>query len=97
MWKRTQDVLPTPEAIFREQGTPAWGTRFWGFLRDLTQSLDRNGLDLDNAPPKIRVGTTTERPTGGNLRVGEQFFDISLGIPIWHDGADWIDATGSTV
>jgi len=41
-------------------------------------------------------GTTANRPTE-NLWVGRFYFDTSLGIPIWYDGTNWIDATGSTV
>lgn len=27
-------------------------------------------------------------------RVGEEFFDTNVGLPIWWDGSDWIDAAG---
>lgn len=39
-------------------------------------------------------GVTGARPTP----VGRcMWFDETLGIPIWHDGTNWIDATGATV
>jgi hypothetical protein len=41
-------------------------------------------------------GAVTARPTTG-LWVGRPYFDTSLGIPIWWDGADWIDAAGNSV
>lgn len=38
---------------------------------------------------------TANRPVGPAL--GRRFFDTTLGIPIWFDGTNWVDATGSTV
>ena len=45
------------------------------------------------------VGTTLQRPTF-NLAVGQQFFDTDLGstgLPIWWDGTQWINASGTAV
>lgn len=39
--------------------------------------------------------TTAARPSP--IGVGAQIFDTTLGIPIWWDGTNWIDAAGSTV
>lgn len=39
--------------------------------------------------------TTANRP--GSPVVGQRFFDTDLGQPIWYDGSNWVDATGSTV
>jgi hypothetical protein len=41
-------------------------------------------------------GDTASRPTL-SLLVGQVYFDTDLGIPIWYDGANWVDATGATV
>ena len=41
-------------------------------------------------------GVTADRPTTG-LYLGRQYFDTTLGYPIWYDGTNWVDATGSTV
>lgn len=46
-----------------------------------------------------RSGTTANRPTTG-LFTGRMYFDTDLGTsgkPIWYDGANWVDATGTTV
>ena len=51
------------------------------------------------------VGETTERPTPDRAYVGMQFFDTTLGYPIWasdvqssgNGGVTWVDAAGSTV
>ena len=45
-----------------------------------------------------RIGAI--RPT--NVRLGEYFFDTTLGLPIWAESADagvitWVDATGTVV
>jgi len=40
-------------------------------------------------------GATGARPT--DLRVGQMFFDTTLGIPAWWNGASWVDATGVVV
>jgi len=42
------------------------------------------------------IDTTANRPVDG-IRAGDKYFDTDLGIPIWYDGTNWIDATGSTV
>ena len=41
-------------------------------------------------------GITADRPTAG-LVIGLFYFDTTLGIPIWWDGSNWVDATGATV
>lgn len=40
--------------------------------------------------------TTANRPTDG-LFSGLQWFDTTLGKPIWYDGTNWVDATGAVV
>jgi hypothetical protein len=40
-------------------------------------------------------GVTGSRPV--SPVTGQRYFDTTLGIPIWYDGANWIDATGTTV
>jgi hypothetical protein len=38
------------------------------------------------------AGTSSSRPQ--NPRTGEQFFDVSIGIPIWFNGNMWVNALG---
>lgn len=45
-------------------------------------------FDLQNS------GTTAQRPTT-NLYVGKVYFDTTLVYPIWWDGSQWVDATGT--
>lgn len=44
-----------------------------------------------------RSGTTTTRPTDTMPArwVGMPYFDTTLGYPIWWDGTQWVDATGT--
>jgi hypothetical protein len=44
----------------------------------------------------INAGTTAQRPTVG-LVVGLQYYDTTLGIPIWYNGTVWKNAAGTTV
>jgi hypothetical protein len=41
-------------------------------------------------------GTTANRPVA-LLWTGRTYFDTTMSIPIWYDGAVWIDATGTPV
>lgn len=40
------------------------------------------------------IGTTAQRPASPT--VGQQFWDTTLDQPVWHDGAGWVDADGTT-
>ena len=42
------------------------------------------------------IGTTAQRPITA-LLAGQQFFDTTLGIPIWWTGTKWVNASGTTV
>lgn len=44
-----------------------------------------------------RSGTTTTRPTSTmpGRWIGMPYFDTTLGYPIWWDGTQWVDATGT--
>jgi len=42
-----------------------------------------------------RRGTTAQRPTGSVS--GEDFFDTTIGKPIWWNGTVWVDASGVAV
>jgi len=41
-------------------------------------------------------GATNQRPTVKQL-TGQQFFDTTLGIPIWWTGTKWVNASGTAV
>ena len=41
-------------------------------------------------------GTTALRPTLASDDIGYEYFDTTLGLPVWWDGSDWLDATGAS-
>ena len=41
-------------------------------------------------------GTTAQRPVSF-LFAGRVFYDTTIGLPIWYDGAAWRDAAGNPV
>lgn len=45
---------------------------------------------------RAESGETADRPTLTSADVGVQYFDTTLGEPVWWDGSDWRDATGTT-
>jgi hypothetical protein len=54
---------------------------------------------IDNFTQNVTVppsGVSADRPTE-RLEVGQYYFDTTLGIPIWYDGTNWVDATGTVV
>ena len=42
------------------------------------------------------AGTTIMRPKVG-LLPGQQYFDMTLGVPIWWQGGHWVNASGAMV
>ena len=52
--------------------------------------------NYDNFTPVLKNGgITSRRPT--NVGAGFQYFDTTLKKPIWWNGTDWVDATGTVV
>lgn len=45
--------------------------------------------------PIIKSGATNVRPN--DAPIGAYFFDTTLNKPIWYNGTNWVDATGTTV
>ena len=72
--------LPTPDAP--------------NYLYELESLLFRYSAAINDS--EHRGGTTDERPTGADLRIGRMYFDTTLGTPIWWAGTEWVDATGTT-
>jgi len=51
---------------------------------------------MSYAPIKAHSGATAARPTLGADDIGFEYFDTTLGVPVWWDGADWVDGTGAS-
>jgi len=41
-------------------------------------------------------GTTANRPVN-KLQIGQMYFDTTLGYPIWWNGKNWVNASGTVV
>jgi hypothetical protein len=68
-------------------------------LRVYFNTLDAANVQTQQAINTLSTpsaGTTALRPTT-DLQVGQFYFDTSLGIPIWWNGTNWVNATGTVV
>ena len=75
--------IPTNEYSQKQQD------QFQNALRLYFNRIDTFNLNV-TVP---NFGPSTSRPTQG-LLIGEVYFDTTLGIPIWWNGLDWINALG---
>lgn len=50
-----------------------------------------------NSPLSVVAYTTANRPAANSVPPGTHIWDSTLGKPIWSNGADWTDATGTAV
>ena len=69
------------------------------YIDQLNNALRLYFNQIDNFTQNVTVppsGVIASRPTE-RLEVGQYYFDTTLGIPIWYDGTNWVDATGTTV
>lgn len=54
-----------------------------------------SGVGIFDPTSSTGAGFTMNRPAGATL--GAQFYDTTLGKPIWFNGSVWTDATGAPV
>ena len=81
----TEDATDVGNII---QGDDTIGS--WRRCPDTRNAVDELGIKS--------VGITSERPTlNDTYNKNFEFFDETLGKPIWWTGTEWIDATGATV
>jgi hypothetical protein len=69
------------------------------YFDEFTKQLRLYFNQLDNFTQSINLpasGATADRPILG-LQIGQFYFDTTLGYPVWYNGADWVDATGTVV
>lgn len=74
-----------------EYYTPKKG--WWTYVEDTNSEYIHDGT---NFKFNRGGGTTAQRPTA-NIAVGANYFDTTLGKPIWRTASAWVDATGATV
>ena len=82
--------LPNPPAEFDAQ-----------YIRQVIRVLEiyfnqLNAWNVQVYGALTAAGATADRPAVG-LYTGQYYFDTDLGIPIWYNGTDWVDATGTVV
>lgn len=66
-----------------------------GSLKKTTKTAVEGAVKAATLETVRRGGSTANRPD--SPAVFEQYFDSTLGKPIWYDGVNWVDATGATV
>lgn len=81
-------ALPVPPNDYDQRQQ----TDYMNALRLYFNRLD-DFLSVSSVPAN---GTTANRPAL-NLQVGQFYFDTTLGYPIWYDGTNWVDSTGTVV
>ena len=62
----------------------------------VTTSITNNYTWDSNEIPIVLRGDTASRPSA-NKYIGLQYFDTTLGIPIWWNGTIWVNASGTQV
>jgi len=70
---------------------------YWGGsqIKGLELNTDFFEILASTLEPKFPAGTTLNRP--GSPKSHQEYFDTTLGYPIWWDGSNWVDAQGNTV
>lgn len=73
------------------------------YTDELSNSMRLYYAQVDNFTQAITnplFGPTTDRPLETlqvPLAVGQFYFDTTLGYPIWWNGTDWVDASGTVI
>ena len=82
---------------FRADGRMQWSTGSAAI--DVTFERTAVGTVGVGAGHAIRTGraVTGSRPAAATVGSGAMFYDTTLSKPIWSDGTNWKDATGTTV
>ena len=69
------------------------------FENQILNALRLYFVQIDNftrATSTVRYGTTANRPAV-DLVTGQQYFDTTLGIPIWYNGSKWVNSSGASI
>jgi membrane-associated protease RseP (regulator of RpoE activity) len=67
------------------------------YLEQLTNALRLYFNTIDNFTQNVNIpasGDTASRPISF-LEIGQFYFDVDLGFPVWWNGTNWVDATGT--
>ena len=66
------------------------------FTVDAIHVPDHTTGILRPVPYGADSGATASRPALAADDIGYEFFDTTLGTPVWWDGSGWVDATGAS-
>lgn len=66
------------------------------FIKDVSGQVQLGGTSVINTL-LLQSGATTSRPALISTQLGYQYFDTTIGKPIWWNGSAWKDSTGTTV
>ena len=100
----TNTINITPGTIIYYMGGSLFGNGTINFTNNIIVGVDDIGTMINNSVTvtgtyhigiKPSSGNTANRPA--NVSVGLQYFDTTLGKPIYYNGTNWVDATGTTV
>lgn len=87
---------PTDEAFKVAQNSFGYGSFSW--LGSITPKVEGPLSSINLFISEHRAGTKNERPSSlGFSNVGFQYFDTTLGKPIYWTGTKWVDALGNPV
>lgn len=96
LWVTGIEVLGSPDPYMLGEFV-THDNRMWKSLANNNAAepgADGNWMPVLELPRPY--GTTAQRPDPVEAGVGYEFFDTDLTKPIWSDGTDWVDATGTT-
>ena len=87
-------LIPAPPNL---QTPPAsYSQAFEGQLLNMLRLYFNQLNNYSQATAVPASGPTAQRPTKG-LQIGTNYFDTTLGYPIWWSGAKWVNASGTGV
>ena len=69
------------------------------YIDQLTNALRLYFNQIDSFTQNVTIpdsGSTAARPTR-RVQVGQYYFDTTIGLPIWYNGTNWINAAGTVV
>jgi hypothetical protein len=92
-------IKPTIVATIAPNLPVAGDTYDQTYFNQILNSFRLYFTSIDNftrSSSVYRYGTTALRPAVG-LTIGQQYFDTTLGIPVWYNGTKWVNASGTIV
>ena len=87
-------LVPTPPNL--PDAPQAYSSVFQSQLLNILRLYFNQLNNYSQATSVPSSGLKTQRPTA-NQQIGQQFFDTTLGYPIWWNGKNWVNASGTTV